>query len=131
MFSYLYHGHGHLDHFPVEIFSIKPLDGRLSSVGIVVGHGGFSFGQPSIVVFVDEDSLIASLPVILDDSDGTKELSDVLRCGVSRETLDKYLVVGLDLLHPSTGPPPLLHSTTGTRLSSGFYHRKYDHQNSK
>jgi len=78
------------------------LDGRLSSVGIVVGHGGFSFGQPSIVVFVDEDSLIASLPVILDDSDGTKELSDVLRCGVSRETLDKYLVVGLDLLHPST-----------------------------
>ena len=93
MFSYLYHGHGHLDHFPVEIFSIKPLDGRLCSVGIIIGHGSFSLGQPSVVIFVDEDSLIPSFPVVLDNSDGPEELSDVLRCGVSRKALDKYLVV--------------------------------------
>jgi len=47
------------------------LDGRLSSIGIIVGHGGFSFRQSRVVVFVDEDSLIASLPVILDVNDAS------------------------------------------------------------
>ena len=114
--SYLYHGHGHRDLLSVEIFSIKPLNGRLSIVGINVGHGGFSFRQPSTVV-LEEDSLMACLHVTLDVPDGTKELGDVLRCGVSRKTLDKYLVVRLDLLHNCTKAVVGVASTS-SRLSS-------------
>ena len=93
VFSYLNHGHGHLDHLPVEVFSVKPLNGRLGSIGIIVGHGGFSFRQSSVVIFVDKDPLVAGFPVILNDSDGTKELGNILGCCISWKSLDKDLVV--------------------------------------
>jgi len=58
-----------LDCFSVEFFAVKPSDGAVGSLRIVVGDSGFAFLFARVAVFVNPNLWFASSFIVFDDTD--------------------------------------------------------------
>jgi len=57
----------------LEVFTIKPCNGTLGGLWIIIGNGSFSLLIPGFAVFVDPDLGFSSLLIVLDHANGSKK----------------------------------------------------------